>query len=264
MAIDIRKEAAKYYDLIPSPFEGKDIQFYIAHLPAGETRVLELGCGTGRVLLPLAQYVDFIYGVDLSEAMLSICRVKLNQAGIMPTRAQVEWGDITNMDLQHKFDLITAPFRVMQNLETDLQLDGLFATIRRHLVPGGKCILNAFRPWGDEDFVRHKWAERQTEAFSWETPAGEGRLVCYEYVTRVHPTQYINYPRLIYRYYEGEELKDEAVLDIAMRAYTPEDFERLVLDHGFQILGKWGGYSGEVFGEGSELVIEFGDRVEAA
>jgi SAM-dependent methyltransferase len=260
MLIDIRYEAAKYYDLQPSPFDGQDIRFYLDLLqayPNASGRVLELGCGTGRVLLPLAARCAYIYGVDLSEAMLDLCRAKLARAAIPSEHAQVQHGDITALDLGQTFDLITAPFRVMQNLETDEQLDGLFVVIRRHLTPGGSCVLNAFRPWGDEVFVREKWASRQREEMNWEVPVGNGRLAFFDKILRVHPTEYICYPRLIYRYSEGDEIKDEAVLDIAMRAYTPQDFERLILDHDFRIVGKWGGYNNEVYGEGPELVVRF-------
>lgn len=50
---------------------------------------------------------------------------------------------------------------------------------------------------------------------------------------------------------------ENVVLKIVMRCYYPEEFEQLITDHGFNIPQRWGGYSGEVYGEGSELVIEF-------
>jgi hypothetical protein len=52
-------------------------------------------------------------------------------------------------------------------------------------------------------------------------------------------------------------LKDEAVLDISMNAYAPDDFERLITTRRSAVLGKWGGYSGEAYGDGPELVIQF-------
>ncbi len=67
------------------------------------------------------------------------------------------------------------------------------------------------------------------------------------------------YPRLIYREYEGDVMVDETILDIPMRCYYPDEFQQLVTDHGFEIVDLWGGYSGEPYGEGTELVIEFKD-----
>ncbi len=65
------------------------------------------------------------------------------------------------------------------------------------------------------------------------------------------------YPELIYRFYQGEQLVEETVLSIAMRCYYPEEFLALIECHGFRITGKWGGYAGEVYGEGGELVAAF-------
>src|SRR5215471_9211543 len=138
MSEDIRAEAAKYYDV--SPTIPDDIAFYQARLPSSEAMVLELGCGTGRVLLPLAAVCGFIHGIDRSQAMLTHCLQKLQAAAIPPTKARVELGDITQFALGRTFDLIIAPYRVFQLLETDAQIDGLFQCVRTHLAPGGTCI----------------------------------------------------------------------------------------------------------------------------
>jgi hypothetical protein len=67
------------------------------------------------------------------------------------------------------------------------------------------------------------------------------------------------YPELIYRRYEGETLAEESVLKIAMRCYYPDTFEKLIVDHGYTVLQRWGGYEGESYGQGPELVIQFGE-----
>jgi len=259
MIPDIRAAAARFYDLQPSPFEGKDIPFYISLLPSPAASVLELGCGTGRVFLPLSAHCAHIHGADISEAMVDICRDKLLRAGVSSERATVEVADICRLDLGRRFDLIIAPFRVFQNLETDEQVDALFDVVRRHLAPAGTCVLNVFRPYADEQTQRQRWAARSQETLDWERPLGGGRLVAYECIRSVHPTKLICYPRLTYRYFEGDALKDEAVLDIAMRAYYAGEFEELVAAHGFRVLNRWGGYAGEAYGEGPELVLRFAD-----
>src|SRR4030067_2512004 len=144
MMIVIRLEAASFYDSdhdMPN-----DIPFYQARIPTPAASILELGCGTGRVTLALVPHCSYIHGLDLSPAMLTICREKLAKADLPSGRVRVEEGDIANFDLARSFDLIIAPFRVLQNLDTDAQVDGLFECIRRHLAPGGSCILNVFRP----------------------------------------------------------------------------------------------------------------------
>jgi hypothetical protein len=67
----------------------------------------------------------------------------------------------------------------------------------------------------------------------------------------------ILYPELIYRRWAGPDIRDEAILEIAMRCWYPEDFEAVIINHGFAIINRWGGYAGEHYGEGPELVIQF-------
>lgn len=131
MAIDIRAAAAKYYDLHKPPFD--DIPFYLERIPSSDASILELGCGTGRVLLPLVNHCDYIHGLDISEAMLEICRGKLKKENIPVTKACVEVANITDFNLDRKYDFIIAFFRVFQNLETCEQINGFFRCIKTHL-----------------------------------------------------------------------------------------------------------------------------------
>lgn len=97
--------------------------------------------------IPLARECGFLDGLDLSEAMLDLCRTKIEKSGLSSERIVAERADITNYDLETSFDVMIAPFRVMQNLETDAQLAGLVHCIRKHLAPAGRGILNAFHPF---------------------------------------------------------------------------------------------------------------------
>jgi SAM-dependent methyltransferase len=254
MTTDIRAEAAGYYDLNPNA--PNDVPFYKGKIPSPAAPVLELGCGTGRVLLPLAESCGYMHGIDSSAAMLALCREKLHQAGIPSNRAQVEVGDITNFDLGRRFDLIIAPYRVFQNLETATQVDGLFRCVRKHLSPAGTCILNVFKPNRAPEALRRDWCT-EDERLAWEISIEGTRIVCHERSPRMDPDNLVLYPELIYRRYEEEVLTGEAVLKIAMRCYYPEEFEKIIRSHGFRIVARWGGYAGEPYGEGSELVVQF-------
>jgi SAM-dependent methyltransferase len=97
MQDDSRAEAAQYYDA--NPMIPDDLAFYTACLPSADAAVLELGCGTGRVLLPLAAVCGSIYGLDRSPAMLARCVQKLQAAGMPPAKARAELGDITHFAL---------------------------------------------------------------------------------------------------------------------------------------------------------------------
>lgn len=251
---DRRAEAARYYDL--SPDVPGDVSFYRGRVPSPAARVLELGCGTGRVLVPLAKSCREILGLDRSEAMLEVCREWLRGAGLGPSRASARLGDISNFSLGRTFDWIIAPFRVFQNLESDAEVGGLFRCVREHLAPGGSCMLNVFRPYLERERLRQEWSSSE-ERFCWEVPVEGGRVMLHDRRARLDPERLVLYPELIYRRYEGDRLVDETVLRIVMRCYYPDDFEALVKGHGFEIIGRWGGYVGEPYGEGPELVLEF-------
>lgn len=254
MKIDIRTEAAKYYDSNPSFLN--DIPFYQKLISSPNISILELGCGTGRVTLALVPYCQYIQGVDISPAMISICREKLVKTGIPQTKAQVREGDITDFNLDQTFDLIIAPFRVLQNVETDQEVDGLFRCIRKHLAPNGTCILNVFRPFFEPEELQKRWTTKE-ENLSWEVPIKGGKLACYDRRAYMDVKKLTLYPELIYRKYEGDTLVEESILKIVMRCYYPDTFEKLIIEHGYIILNRWGGYEGEVYGQGPELVIQF-------
>jgi len=188
--------------------------------------------------------------------MLQVCRSKLEAAGLQADNAGIEVGDITDFDLKDRFDLIIAPFRVIQNLETDRQLAGLFRCIRTHLADGGRCILNVFHPNRPPEAMRTEWVTDR-ENLAWEVRDSGTRVGGYDVRRRINDDPLILYPDLVYRRYVGDELVEEAVLTIPMRCFYPDEFLSLIRDEGFDVLETWGGYSGEEYGDGNELVAEF-------
>ena len=254
MPLDLRAEAARYYDL--NPATPGDIEFYLNRLPGPQARILELGCGTGRVSIPLAQHGCYVHGLDLSEAMLALCEEKVADASLTREQILVEHADITEFDLNQTFDLVIAPFRVIQNLETDLQLDGLFRCIRRHLAPTGRCILNVFNPSRPRDQLLETWVA-PGENLAWEIEKDGERMTCHDARRRLVENPLVLYPELIYRRWQEDQMLEEAVLPIPMRVFYPNEFSDLIRSAGFTITGQWGGYDGEAYGEGNELVIEF-------
>lgn len=256
MVVDIRDEVAKHYDLWPMPFD--DIPFYKERVPSPDAAVLELGCGTGRVLMSLASCCGYIHGLDISKAMLSICREKLRKSDIPSDRAYVETGDITNFALGRKFDLIIAPYRVFQNLETNEEVERFFGCVRKHLSSSGSCILNVFNPNMSPDELRREWAKEQ-EKFHGEVFVEGRRITYYDRWAEIDPEKLILYPELIFRTYEGDVLKHEDVLKVPMRCYYPNEFDKLIVKLGFKVIHRWGGYANEPYGQGEELVIQFID-----
>jgi SAM-dependent methyltransferase len=252
--VDVRKTVALFYD--SNGGFPNDLPFYLTFVENRHATVLELGCGTGRVLSVLSQIAEEIHGVDSSPSMLQICKRKLKDSTTPNSRVSLHVADITSFDLGRTFDLIIAPFRVIQNLESDSMLHGLFECIYRHLSKSGSCILNAFRPYAPADELLRNWVS-PTEHFEWEAPFKDGILRRYCRNSRINTQPLVLYPDLIHQYIKDGKVQEEATLSIAMRCFYPDEFLQLIETEGFTIMDKWGGYAHEVYGNGPELVVQF-------
>lgn len=104
--------------------------------------ILDLGCGTGGHAIPLAQRGYQVTGVDRSEQMLANAREKAAVSG----RWSVVFhqGDIRMLDLGQTFDAVISMFAVMSYMTSNDDLLAAFRTARRHLVPGGLFIFDAW------------------------------------------------------------------------------------------------------------------------
>ena len=251
---DKRRNIAHYFDV--GATQTNDIDFYVNHILPKDRTILELGCGTGRVLIPMSRHCDFIVGVDHSSSMLSFCQEKLHKHQIPQNNAVLVLEDITCINLQMTFDLIIAPFRVFQNIDTDEKVEALFRVIHKQLAPQGFCILNVFNPNTPKNKLLETWRDHD-EVFGWEKPYGSGVLKHYYRKEKIKREPLVLYPELIYRYYENEELVDEVSFVPPMRVYYPDEFREVIEAHGLSIEETWGGYCDEKYGEGPELVIKF-------
>lgn len=133
-------ELAQFYDL---DTEWSDELAYCAKLAQSARSVLDLGCGTGKFLVTIAD--KRLVGVDPAVAMLDIARQK-------PSRAPVTWvqGDARNLQLGQTFDLIVMTGHAYQTLLTDDDQRAAFQTIAAHLAPDGIFIFDSREPSVEE------------------------------------------------------------------------------------------------------------------
>lgn len=250
---DPREYSGHLYDLGEAI---DDIEFYRALISKSINNVLELGCGTGRVFIPLAKQGVNITGIDYSQSMLNECLCKIRGARLRNTK--VVLGDIRDFQLYDSFDMIIAPFRVVQNLETIQDLQKCLLCIKKHLSAKGFCILNVFHPYLTKEEMGKSWV-RKGETFGWEKidPETGYRIRFFDERRKIDAISQVIYPVMIYRIYNGNKLVDEIKQDIVMKYYYPEEFESIIVHAGFEIQEKYGGYHGEKYGEGNELVIKF-------
>jgi SAM-dependent methyltransferase len=112
----------------------RDVDFWQRLAAAQDGPVLELGCGTGRITVPVARTGAHIVGIDRSAPMLARARQRLRRARLS---AMLLRGDIRHLPVRRrvKFDLVMAPYGILQSLtrERDLRatLDEVFGALRR-------------------------------------------------------------------------------------------------------------------------------------
>jgi SAM-dependent methyltransferase len=155
---------AEFYDHVLPYRERPDVPFFVDLARQSPGPVLEVGCGTGRVLVPCARAGATIVGLDLSPGMLAVCRRKLaREAPDVQARVRLVEGDMRDFDLGARFPLITLPFRSFQHLETPEDQRAALRVLARHLAPGGRMVLDLFNPslpfLGDERWLVAPLAE---------------------------------------------------------------------------------------------------------
>jgi SAM-dependent methyltransferase len=130
------------YDLLLGDFP-VGLEFYVGLAKAALGPVLDVGCGTGRILIPCLKDGVEIEGLDLFPGMLIRLREKAAALGFRPTLHQA---DMAGFKLNRQFALIIIPFNAfVHNLATDDQLACLRAC-RDHLRQGGMLVLDVSFP----------------------------------------------------------------------------------------------------------------------
>jgi len=137
---------AEIYDYQTDGITG-DIAFWVdlARQTGGEA--LELACGTGRVLIPLARAGLRVTGLDISPNMLAVARRKLSgEPHEVAERVNLAEGDMRQFDLGRTFGLVFIAFRSFQALLTRVDQRQCLESAGRHLRPGGLFAFEAFNP----------------------------------------------------------------------------------------------------------------------
>jgi ubiquinone/menaquinone biosynthesis C-methylase UbiE len=130
---------AQFYDWENAQtLDRRDVDFWRRLASRANGRVLELGCGTGRVTIPVARAGVRVVGVDRSAEMLSHASRRTKRARLGPRVAWVR-GDIRFLPLRRSagFDLVMAPYGIVQSLVRESDLKATLASVARVLAKGG-------------------------------------------------------------------------------------------------------------------------------
>ncbi len=221
----------------------EDIEFYrCLARDAGE--VLELGCGTGRLSVPMAETGASVVGVDVASAMLGRLRERVAETKL---DIEVVQADFRFLELARRFPLVALPFNAIHHVFTAEEILALFDTVKAHLAPGGRFALDLIVPdarYYDRD------PEGVHELRHFPDPMG-GRMTSWENGWYDRLTQ-VNHVRYHYKRANGRH----QVLEIPLRMYYPQEMLGLVRLAGWRMLRCDQDFSGTPLGrEGHKMVL---------
>jgi len=222
-----------------------DVAFY--RTLAGERGgpVLDLGCGTGRLMLPLLRDGHAVVGVDRAAPMLARAAARLHRlAAAARGRALLARGDFGHLPLgaRPRFALAVAAFHGVQHLETDRDLVGFFREVRARLIPGGWFAFDVFAP--SPAFLARD-PRRHWDATRFRHPTS-GRRLLYTTTHELDERARLLCMRFHYRPVDarGRPRGKERHVELVHRQLAPREVAALLARAGLELVASWGGFDG--------------------
>jgi len=218
------RDYAKYYDLFNT---GKDYDIEVDFLERvfekfgkKPLKILDLGCGTGMHDKMLAQRGYQVTGVDLSEEMIGLAKQNVPSGNF-------NVGDISNFQLEEKYDVIICMFSVLGYLTENKQLEGFFRSCKNHLNEEGLLILDV---WNGLGVMRELPSSRE------KIVEVDGLKIVRTSYPKLDVQKHINHVRFNVRIFENENLVDEKNENHSVRFFFPQELKKYMNDAGFNLL----------------------------
>lgn len=242
---------ARFYDLEHAGFSD-DAQLYLDFARRTGGPILELGCGTGRLLLPLARAGFETVGLDRSAAMLARAQARLEAAGLADRVALVR-GDMTDFDLGRSFGLALLALNSFMHLnDPDQQLQALTCA-RRHLRPGGLLILDLPGP-------SEPWLIQPGLVVSGAYPTPEGGIILKLTDSHYERARQIEEITLIYDETDTAGATRRTVLGLSLRYIFRYELELLLRLAGLRLEAIYGDYDLNPYTEDAARMIAVASR----
>lgn len=225
-----------------------DVRYYVEQGKRARGPVLELGAGNGRITLPLARHGVEVVAVDHSRPMLTDLRARLaEEPPEVQARVHVHEGDLRSVRLRRKFARVFCPFNTALHLYTRDDAERFFATVKRHLAPGGELVVDLSVPLA-ENLARDP--ERPYGAPRFRHPS-EG-VVRYKELFDYDPkTQVL----LVTMQFFPEAPRPAFATVLAHRQYYPQEWEALLHYNGFGRLRVFGDFFGNPLRRDSDVMV---------
>lgn len=202
--------------------------------------VLELACGTGRMLVPMAKAGLDVTGLDVSPVMLAGARARAKH---MDTSVRMTAGDMRAFRFPQPFALVFVAVNSLLHLTSTQDLRSCFASVRHALLPHGRFV-----------FDIHNFAPSRLASLP------DQRHQVGRYMSPVHGSllveelcRYDAAAQLLHRtwFHSTASRPDFRVVEFAMRVIYPEELQLLLELEGFQLEARHGDLDGSPFRSGS-------------
>jgi len=205
--------------------------------------ILDLACGTGRLLLPLLRDGHTVVGLDRSASMLAAARRRIARlSATRRARGLLVQADLRAFALRPRFVLAVAAFHSVQHIYAEADLQRFLRATRACLVPGGWFAFDVLPPdpaWIGRDPLR-RWGRTV-----FRHPVSGQRLV-YTNNHRFDPRRRVLHMRLYYQPIDesGRPSGPERVVRLCHRQLDPALVKGLLARTGFRLLACFGGFDG--------------------
>jgi SAM-dependent methyltransferase len=246
---------AKYYD---GAYQNnpilQDVPFYLDLARRFGGPVLEIACGTGRVLLEIARNGIEIWGIDSSPEQLAILAAKLkNKPEESRSLVRLSQEDMRAFSLGRKFRLVIIPFRPMQHMLTlEDQISALNAA-RAHLTTDGILAFDVFHP--DYSLLVQPSDQEKLDV-EWPDPDNSGQVVRrYFRRTGVDFVRQLFKGEFVFRTFQGDRVVREERSPFTMCYYTYPHLLLLFRQCGLEVVEQYGSFAKEPVDIGREMIF---------
>jgi SAM-dependent methyltransferase len=257
MRADIYRHIAPYYDLLHAGLT-QDTGFVLSLAARHPGRVLELGCGTGRLLMPLARAGHHVLGLDNSLPMLELARRKLAaEQTAVQQRAGLVAADMTAFGLAPaSFSFAFVPYNTFLHLDEAAALAALRAA-SRHLQRGGCLFLDLANPFA----VAQTPEDQLLSAEKIMADPDNGNIIVVMAANRLRvASQELDISWIYDVSPASGGPVARSVVQVTYHYYFPHEVELLLEQAGLHLDALYGDYSQRNFGESAERLLVLASR----